>query len=157
LKDLGKAPLFTLPDGDGVKVKIADFRGKKNIVLYFYPKDDTPGCTREACGFRDRFSEIKRLGAVVLGVSFDSSESHRKFAGKWSLPFMLLSDVTKEVARKYGAYKQKSLYGRKFMGIERSTFVIDKHLNIRRAFRKVNVDSHTEEVLEALRVIEAEG
>lgn len=144
-----KAPDFTLSSTEGKSVSLKDFRGKK-IVLYFYPKDMTPGCTAEACSFRDNFSVLRRKEAEVIGVSADDVDSHRKFTGKYELPFLLLSDVKKEVVKAYGVWKQKSLYGRKFMGIERTTFIIDEKGKIVRIFSRVKVDGHTEEVLKAL-------
>lgn len=144
-----KAPNFTLTSGGGEKISLADFKGKK-VVLYFYPKDDTPGCTKEACSFRDNFSALKRKGAVALGVSVDSPDSHKKFSEKYSLPFTLLSDEKKEVVKSYGVWKEKSLYGRKFMGTERTTFIIDEQTKIAHIFPKVKVDGHTKEVLEKL-------
>ena len=128
--DVGdKAPAFSLEDQSGKPVKLSDFKGK-TVVLYFYPKDDTPGCTREACAFRDEHSALRKAGAVVLGVSPDSGVSHAKFAGKYGLPFPLLADTDHAVSEKYGAWGEKSLYGRKFMGIIRSTFLIgaDGHI-----------------------------
>lgn len=144
-----KAPDFTLLDANGTPVELSAFRGKK-VVLYFYPKDDTPGCTREACSFQDSLDRIKRRGAVVLGVSADNPASHGKFADKFSLTFQLLSDESKSVLKKYGVWKERSMYGRKFMGIERTTFVIDERGVVRRVFEKVKVDGHAEEVLDAL-------
>ena len=120
------------------------------MVLYFYPKDDTPGCTKEACGFRDVWSEFQRKGAAILGVSTDSLKSHEKFKNKHALPFPLLSDEGAEVARRYGVWKEKSLYGRKFMGIERSTVVIGKDGRVRKLFPKVKVEGHIDEVLAAI-------
>ena len=120
-------------------------------MLYFYPKDDTPGCTKEACSFRDGIAAIKRSGAVVFGVSADSVESHNKFSKKFDLNFPLLSDVEKKMLEKYGVWKEKSLYGRKFMGIERTTFLIDSKGKIAAIFLKVKVDQHFEEVLNALK------
>ncbi len=149
LKVGDKAPDFMIPDYDGKDVALSSFRGKK-VVLYFYPKDNTPGCTKEACSFRDGHPEIKKRGAVVLGVSVDSVGSHIKFRDKYQLNFPLLSDVNKEVVQAYGVWKEKSLYGRKFMGIERTTFIINEEGRIARIFPKVKVDDHLEEVLEAL-------
>ncbi|HEY9166783.1 MAG TPA: thioredoxin-dependent thiol peroxidase [Candidatus Kryptonia bacterium] len=149
LKVGAKAPAFTLKNDGGETVKLADYKGKK-VVLYFYPKDDTPGCTKEACSFRDGFSEIKKKGAVVFGVSADSVESHGKFKQKFNLNFPLLSDTDKKVINAYGVWKEKSLYGRKFMGIERTTFVIDEDGKIKKIFPKVKVDGHYDEVLAEL-------
>jgi peroxiredoxin Q/BCP len=151
--DVGdKAPAFSLEDQSGKTVKLSDFKGKK-VVLYFYPKDDTPGCTREACAFRDEHSALQKAGAVVLGVSPDSGTSHAKFAGKYELPFPLLADVDHSVSEKYGAWGEKSLYGRKFMGINRSTFLIDGSGKVVRVWPRVKVDGHVEQVLEAIREI----
>jgi len=149
LKAGDTAPKFTLPSSDGNEISLTDFRGKK-VVLYFYPKDETPGCTIEACSFRDDLSAFKRKGAVVLGISVDSVESHKRFAGKHSLPFPLLSDEEKKVVRAYGVWKQKNRYGRKFMGTERTTFIIDEQGIIKHIFARVQVDGHTKEVLEKL-------
>jgi thioredoxin-dependent peroxiredoxin len=146
-----KAPAFELPDSAGVPVKLKDLIGRGNLVLYFYPKDMTPGCTREACDFQDRSSAIAAAGARVAGVSGDSSESHQKFAAKYGLKFPLLADADHRVAKLYGVWKKKSLYGREFMGIERTTFVIDKAGVIRRVFPKVKVEGHPEAVIEALK------
>jgi peroxiredoxin Q/BCP len=134
---------------DGKSVRLSDFRGKK-VVLYFYPKDDTPGCTREACNFRDGLRRLSARGAVVLGVSVDSVESHQRFKAKFHLNFPLLSDAGRRVVTAYGAWKQKSLYGRTFMGIERTTVLIDEAGRIAKIFPRVKVDSHLEEVLAAL-------
>jgi peroxiredoxin Q/BCP len=144
-----KAPDFTVMDDKGEKVKLADLKGKK-VVLYFYPKDDTPGCTKEACAFRDGIDKIKKRGAVVLGVSADSVESHKKFKSKFDLNFPLLADSDKKMIEAYGVWKEKSMYGKKYMGIERTTFVIDENGKIAHIFPKVKVDQHYEEVLEAL-------
>ncbi|MCC6543033.1 MAG: thioredoxin-dependent thiol peroxidase [Nitrospirae bacterium] len=144
-----KAPDFKIPDHDGKEVALSGFRGKK-VVLYFYPKDSTPGCTKEACSFRDSNTEIKKRGAVVIGVSADSVGSHIKFRDKYDLNFPLLSDANKDVVQAYGVWKEKSLYGRKFMGIERTTFIIDEEGRISRIFPKVKVDKHLEEVLKVL-------
>ena len=152
-KDLevgGKAPAFSLPDQSGNPVSLKDFSGKQ-VVLYFYPKDDTPGCTKESCDFRDAEASIKKAGAVILGVSFDGQESHRKFIKKFTLPFTLLSDKDKVAAKAYGVYKEKSMYGKKYWGIERSTFVIDQTGKLKAIFRKVKVNSHVDEVLAALK------
>ena len=151
LKEGSSAPDFSLTATDGSTVKLSSFKGKKNVVLYFYPKDDTPGCTREACDFRDSIKKVKALDAEVFGVSFDSSESHKKFAVKYKLPFPLLSDTDKSIATQYGVYKEKSLYGRFFMGIERTTFIIDRNQKIRKIFSKVKVEGHIDEVLETVK------
>ena len=143
------APDFRLVSDSGEKISLSDFRGKK-VVLYFYPKDDTPGCTREACDFRDGLSQLKKKGTIVLGMSADSVESHKKFKEKFKLNFSLLSDPGREVIQTYGVWKEKSMYGRKFMGIERTTFVIDEEGKIAHIFPKVKVDKHLDEVLEAL-------
>ncbi len=144
-----KAPDFTLPADSGEKISLKDFRGKK-VVLYFYPKDDTPGCTKEACSFRDNINRILEKGAVVIGVSADSVESHKKFKEKYNLNFPLLSDEKHKVLQKYGVWKERNLYGKKFMGTERTTFIIDENGKIAHIFRKVKVDGHTEEVLKKL-------
>jgi peroxiredoxin Q/BCP len=145
-----KAPDFTALNDKGEKVKLSDLKGKK-VVLYFYPKDDTPGCTKEACAFRDGIDEIKGQGAVVLGVSADSVDSHKKFKSKFDLNFPLLADTDKKIIESYGVWKEKSMYGKKFMGIERTTFVIDEQGKIAQIFPKVKVDQHYDEVLEALK------
>ncbi|MCS6316899.1 MAG: thioredoxin-dependent thiol peroxidase [Nitrospira sp.] len=145
-----KAPDFSLPDQDGSTVTLKSLKGKQ-VVLYFYPKDDTSGCTKEACDFRDSLAPIKKAGAVVLGVSKDGKASHQKFIAKYGLPFALLSDEEVTVCTAYGVYKEKSMYGRKYMGIERSTFVIDATGRIKALFRKVKVPGHVDEVLAALK------
>jgi thioredoxin-dependent peroxiredoxin len=144
-----KAPDFTVLNDKGEKVKLGDFKGKK-VVLYFYPKDDTPGCTKEACAFRDGIAEIKRAGAAVVGVSADSVDSHKKFKNKFDLNFPLLADEDKKIVEAYGVWKEKSMYGKKFMGIERTTFIIDEQGKISHIFPKVKVDQHYDEVIEAL-------
>jgi len=152
-KDLAvgdKAPDLSLPDQSGETVNLKDFKGKQ-VVLYFYPKDDTPGCTKEACSFRDSETALKKAGAVVLGVSLDGQTSHQKFITKFKLPFTLLSDEDAAVSKAYGVYKLKNMYGRTYWGLERSTFVIDPAGKLKAIFRKVKVDGHTEEVLDALR------
>jgi thioredoxin-dependent peroxiredoxin len=143
------APKFTLPSTDGGFVSLEDLKGK-TVVLYFYPKDDTPGCTREACAFRDSQAAIKKKGAVVLGVSGDSLGAHEKFKAKYKLNFPLLSDPDKAVAKKYGAWGEKVMYGKKVTGMIRSTFVIDKEGVVSKVFPRVRVDGHAEKVLEAL-------
>jgi len=144
-----KAPDFTLPSSEGGEVTLKALRGK-NVVLYFYPKDDTPGCTKEACAFRDAQSKIKKSGAIVLGVSPDSLASHDKFRIKYKLNFPLLADSDKAVAKRYGAFGEKVLYGKKVIGMIRSTFVIDGGGVVRKVFPRVRVDGHDEKVLEAL-------
>ena len=145
-----KAPDFSLPDQDGSTVTLKSLKGKQ-VVLYFYPKDDTSGCMKEACDFRDSLAPIKKAGAVVIGVSKDGKASHQKFIAKYGLPFALLSDEEAEVCKAYGVYKEKSMYGRKYLGIERSTFVIDATGRIKALFRKVKVPGHVDEVLAALK------
>ena len=144
-----KAPEFKLMNDTGQEVSLADFKGKK-VVLYFYPKDDTPGCTKEACNFRDGLSELRKKGAVVLGVSADSVASHTKFKKKFDLNFALLSDPEKKMIEKYGVWQEKSMYGRKYMGIARTTYVIDGGGKITHVFPKVKVADHYDEVLAAL-------
>ena len=149
IKEGNKAPDFTALDQDGKKVKLSSFKGKKNIALYFYPKDMTPGCTTQACDFRDQQKNFK--STVILGVSIDSQERHQKFIEKHDLPFTLLSDVDKKVVQKYGVWQEKKLYGKTFMGIVRSTFIIDKTGTVRKIFVKVKVKNHIEEVLSAIK------
>ncbi|MBI3803788.1 MAG: thioredoxin-dependent thiol peroxidase [Nitrospirae bacterium] len=146
-----EAPPFTLPSSEGKEIDLASYRGKRSVVLYFYPKDDTPGCTKEACFFRDAFSDFKKSKGVILGVSLDPLAAHEKFIKKYTLPFPLLSDADGAVSKAYGVYKLKNMYGRKFWGIERSTFVIDPDGKITHLFRRVKVESHIEEVLAALK------
>ena len=143
------APDFTLPADDGRQVKLSDLRGKP-VVLYFYPQDDTPGCTKEACAFRDRTRDLEAKGAVVLGVSPDDVASHGQFRDKYSLNFPLLADTDHEVADRYGAWREKNMCGKTSMGIQRSTFVIDRDGKVRKVWKKVNVDGHDEAVLQAL-------
>lgn len=145
-----KAPAFNLIDQSGKNIKLSDLKGKK-VVLYFYPKDNTSGCTKEACYFRDEISMFNKLDAVVLGVSADSVESHKKFADKYELPFSLLSDPEKEMLETYGVWKEKSMYGRKYMGIERTTVIIDENGKVKKVFPKVKVEGHVEEVAAALK------
>jgi len=147
-----KAPAIKLKNQDGKTVSLNDFKDQ-NIVLYFYPKDNTSGCTKEACNFRDEFPKFGKLDAVILGVSPDSVESHKKFAVKYNLPFDLLSDEKKEVLQKCHVWKEKNMYGRKYMGVVRSTFIIDKNKKIRKIFSKVKVADHNKEVMEALKEI----
>jgi peroxiredoxin Q/BCP len=142
----GAAPDFMLPAGDGTMLSLSDFRGN-TVVLYFYPKDNTSGCTREACDFQEHLARLKKKGVVVLGVSPDSVESHRKFADKYGLSFPLISDAKKDLVKKYGVWKEKSLYGKKYMGVERTTIVIDGKGVITHVFPKVKVNGHLEELL----------
>jgi thioredoxin-dependent peroxiredoxin len=144
-----KAPAFSLPADDGSKVRLADFLGRP-VVLYFYPKDDTPGCTRQACAFRDRQAEMKKLGAVVLGVSADSVESHDAFRKKFRLNFPLLADVDHAVAEKFGAWREKHMYGKTSLGIQRSTFLIDAEGKVAKVWKRVSVDGHDEKVIDAI-------
>ncbi|MEI7812066.1 MAG: thioredoxin-dependent thiol peroxidase [Ignavibacteria bacterium] len=146
LKEGDTAPVFTLKDGNGKEVTLGDFKGK-DVVLYFYPKDNTSGCTKEACDFRDMMPDFDKLNTVVLGLSADSEKSHSVFASKYNLPFTLLSDTEKEVIKQYGVWKEKTMYGKKYMGIERTTFIIDKDGTIKKIFHKVKVTGHVEEIL----------
>jgi peroxiredoxin Q/BCP len=143
------APDFELATDNGETVKLSDLRGKP-VVLYFYPKDDTPGCTKQACGIRDSYDEFAKRGAVVLGVSPDNETSHVKFKQKYGLPFTLLADPDHKVAEDYGVWKQKSFAGRKYMGVERSTFLIDSQGNLAKVMRRVKPDTHAADVLAAL-------
>lgn len=145
-----EAPDFTLPSSTGKEVTLSDMRGKKNVVLYFYPKDDTPGCTKEACSFRDNLPKFDGLDATILGISSDSFDSHKKFIQKYGLNFTLLSDEALRAHKLYDTWKEKSMYGKKYWGTERSTFVIDKNGKIKKIFRKVSVDGHEKEILDAL-------
>jgi peroxiredoxin Q/BCP len=145
-----KAPSFKLKNQDANSISLSDMKGKP-VVLYFYPKDDTSGCTKEACNFRDEFPKFGKLKAEIIGVSADSVESHKKFAGKYKLPFNLLSDEKKEVVEKYGVWQEKSMYGKKYMGIVRTTFIIDSSGKISKIFPKVKADEHNQEVMEALK------
>lgn len=145
---IGKpAPDFTLPSTSGQDVSLRQFKGKKTVVLFFYPNDDTPSCTKEACGFRDLAAEFEAAGAVLLGISGDAMDSHHAFRSKHRLPFELLSDPDAVASKAYGVWKQKNLYGNKFMGIERTTFVIDKTGRIAQIYPKVKVEGHVAEVL----------
>lgn len=146
------APDFTLPSDEGKPVSLSGFRGKF-VVLYFYPKDDTPGCTKEACAFRDTLGSLARQGAAVLGVSTDSVESHQRFKAKYRLTFPLLSDADKQVAQAYGAWQEKSMYGRTYMGIQRMTYVIDPKGKVANIFHKVRVDGHVDAVKAALKAV----
>jgi peroxiredoxin Q/BCP len=151
-----KAPDFTLPADDATKVKLSQLRGQP-VVLYFYPKDDTPGCTREACAFRDRKPALVKLGAAVLGVSADDVASHVKFRDKYALNFPMLADDDHKVAEKYGAWREKNMYGKKSMGIQRSTFLVDADGKVAKVWKKVNVDGHDDEVIAAIKELEAKG
>jgi len=144
-----KAPDFELTDTNGERIKLSKFKGKK-VVLYFYPKDMTPGCTIEACSFRDNCLKFKKAGVEILGVSADDESSHKKFTKKYNLSFPLLSDVDKKVCNKYGVWKEKSFLGKKFMGIERTTFVVNEKGKIEKIFPKVKVVGHWKEVLDSI-------
>lgn len=150
-----KAPAFQLKSDQGTKVKLSEMKGRP-VVLYFYPKDDTPGCTKEACAFRDAQKKLAKSDAVVLGVSPDDVESHQKFRDKFSLNFPLLADPDHAVAETYGAWREKNMYGKKSMGIQRSTYLIDRQGKVAKVWKKVNVDGHDEEVLAALEALDAE-
>jgi len=152
IEEGSKAPDFTLPTHDGTKLKLSSLKGAP-VVLYFYPKDDTPGCTREACGFRDAKAKFAKHKAVVLGISPDSPASHEKFRQKYKLPFTLLADEGHAVAEKYGAWREKNMYGKKSMGIARSTFVIDATGKVAKVFKAVKVDGHDEQVLAVLETL----
>jgi peroxiredoxin Q/BCP len=147
------APAFELPDQSGNTVTLKDLTARGTVVLYFYPKDMTPGCTIEACSFRDNLGRLRDLGAQVIGISADSSGSHQKFIEKHELNFPLLSDSGNKVTKAFGVYKKKSLYGREFMGIERTTFIIGRDGMVRKVFPKVKVNGHTDEVIAALKEI----
>lgn len=151
-----KAPDFTLPDQTGKKHRLSDYRGKP-VVLYFYPKDDTPGCTKEACSFRDSFAEYKKAGIVVLGVSVDDEKSHEKFIKKYELPFTLLADKDKKVVEKYGVWVEKSMYGRKYRGTARKTFLLDERGTVIHVFDKVKPENHAQDVLKILSEASWEG
>jgi peroxiredoxin Q/BCP len=148
LKEGSAAPAFKTTDAEGRSVSLKDFKGQK-VVLYFYPKDDTPGCTREACSFRDAFSDFEKAGIKVLGISTDNENSHQKFAKKFDLPFTLLTDKDHAIADKYGTYGQKKFMGRTYMGVHRKTFLINEKGKIKRVFDKVKPDDHAQEVLRA--------
>jgi peroxiredoxin Q/BCP len=145
-----KAPAFTLTAGDGQKVRLSELKGQP-VVVYFYPRDDTPGCTREACAFRDQSAALKKLGAKVLGISADSTASHEKFRDKFKLNFPLLSDPDHAVAEKYGAWREKNMYGKKSMGIQRSTFLIDSGGKVAKVWKAVKVDGHDAQVIAAIK------
>lgn len=149
LKEGIKAPAFSLNADDGKTYSLKDFKGK-TVILYFYPKDNTSGCTAEACDFRDNIKIFAKKNAVILGISKDSIKSHQNFKKKYSLPFALLSDENIEILEKYGVWKEKSMYGRKYMGIERSTFIIDEKGKIKKIYRNVKVKGHIEELLNSI-------
>lgn len=148
------APAFTLPDQDGNPVSLASFKGKCAVVVYFYPRDDTPGCTKEACGFRDHAATLKKLGVTVLGVSADSGESHRKFVAKYKLNFPLLSDGDRKVMEKYGAYGEKMMYGKKTVGVIRSTVLVGKDGKVVKHWARVaSAEKHPDQVVEAVKAL----
>ena len=149
LKFGDKAPEFSLVADNGEKISLKDYRGKK-VVLYFYPKDMTSGCTQEACDFRDNIKKIEKKNAVVIGVSPDDTKSHNKFKDKYELPFTLLSDETKTMLNDYGVWQEKSMYGRKYMGVVRTTFIIDEKGKIEKIYEKVKVPGHIDEILQQL-------
>ncbi|MGH8070933.1 MAG: thioredoxin-dependent thiol peroxidase [Candidatus Entotheonellia bacterium] len=144
-----QAPEFTTTDQDGKRRALSDFKGKK-VILYFYPKDNTPGCTREACAFRDHFAEFRQLGVEILGVSIDHEKSHQSFVQKYDLPFILLADTDKRLVEAYGVWGEKSLYGKKYMGTNRVTYLIDEAGKIAAVFPKVKPDTHAGEILAVL-------
>jgi peroxiredoxin Q/BCP len=148
IKEGSTAPDFKVKNTDGESVRLKDLRGRK-VVLYFYPKDDTPGCTKEACAFRDAFSDFKKRGIEVLGVSTDSEASHKKFTAKYKLPFSLLADTDHAIADAYGVYGEKKFMGRTYMGVKRMTFLIDEKGKVKKVFEKVKPDEHAQEVLDA--------
>jgi len=149
LKEGDTAPDFKAASSDGKQISLKDLKGKQ-IILYFYPKDDTPGCTVEACGFRDGIKKIQKQDAIVLGVSPDSVASHNKFIDKFKLPFILLADEEKKICQAYGVWVEKSMYGKKYMGVARTTFIIGKDSRIEKIYEKVKPEGHTQEVLEHL-------
>lgn len=149
IEEGSEAPEFTLPADDGSRVKLKDLRGGP-VVLYFYPRDDTPGCTKEACAFRDRRKDLVKAGAKVFGVSTDDVTSHVRFRDKYELNFPLLADIDHKTAEKYGAWREKNMYGKKSWGVQRSTFLIDAEGIVRKVWKKVSVDGHDQQVLEAL-------
>ena len=143
-----KAPDFTGRDQDGKEVKLSDYHGKR-VVLYFYPKDDTPGCTAQACNLRDNYEDLQRAGYEILGISSDDEKSHRKFIEKQSLPFRLIADTDKSIHEKYGTWVEKSMYGRTYMGTARTTFVIDEQGNLAEIIKKVDTKDHTKQILKS--------
>jgi peroxiredoxin Q/BCP len=148
-----RAPAFTLTADDGTKVRLADLKGGP-VVLYFYPQDDTPGCTREACAFRDAQTKFKKLGVQLFGISPDDIASHAAFRDKYTLNFRLLADVGHKVAEKYGAWREKNMYGKKSMGIQRSTYLIDADGKVAKVWKRVQVDGHDTKVLEAVEALD---
>lgn len=144
------APDFALADQNGKTHALSDYKGQP-VVVYFYPRDDTPGCTKQACGFRDRYREIEKLGVTILGVSGDDADSHSKFAAKYDLPFPLLVDEECKIAAAFGAWREKNMYGKKSVGIQRSTFVIDASGNIAKLWKRVKVDGHDQQVIDAIK------
>jgi len=151
-----KAPAFTLKDDQGNQVKLSDLKGEP-VVIYFYPRDDTPGCTKEACAFRDRYQELTDSGVQLFGVSPDSSESHQKFKAKFDLPFPLLVDENHKMAEKYGAWREKNMYGKKSMGIQRSTYLIDANGKVAKVWKRVKVDGHDEQIIAAVAELDQDG
>ena len=151
LKEGMKAPEFSAAASNGKTISLKDYKGKQRVVLYFYPKDDTPGCTVEACNFRDSIQKFKAEGAVILGVSPDSVESHNKFIDKFKLPFVLLADEDKAISKAYGVWAKKSMYGKEYMGVLRTTFVIREDGTIEKIFEKVKPDGHADEVIKELK------
>ena len=150
LKEGDIAPAFSLPASNGENVSLNDYKGKK-VVIYFYPKDDTPGCTIEACNFRDDYSEITEAGAVILGVSKDDIKSHNKFINKFDLPFLLLSDESTEMISAYGAWVKKKMYGKEYYGVFRKTYLIDEEGKIQRIWPKVDVKTHSKEIIDLIK------
>ena len=148
-----KAPAFSVPASSGEKIALKDFAGEQNVVLYFYPKDDTPGCTVEACAFRDGIKKIEKQNTIVLGVSPDSVTRHEKFIAKYNLPFALLADEDHKVCEKYGVWVEKNMYGRKYMGVARTTLIIGKDGKVLKVFEKVKPKDHLEEVLAFLKTL----
>jgi len=151
-KEGNKAPDFNLHSSNGGNIALKDLKGK-NVVVYFYPKDNTPGCTVEACGLRDSFKEIEKLNTVILGISPDSLGSHENFINKFQLPFLLLADENKKMCQVYGVWVEKSMYGKKYMGVARTTFIIDKNGKIAKIFEKVKPEGHNQEIISALKLL----
>ncbi|MBM3402504.1 MAG: thioredoxin-dependent thiol peroxidase [Bacteroidetes bacterium] len=150
LKEGQKAPVFTAKDQNGKEISLSDFSGKE-LILYFYPKDNTPGCTAEACSFRDNYQSLQNQGFAVLGVSTDDEKSHQKFISKYTLPFSLIADTEKEIVEAYGVWVEKSMYGKKYMGVARKTFIIDKNGIIRKIIDKVDTNNSSEQVLNSIK------